>query len=121
MTMNVTINGEAKHLNGAMTLNEMLAFLGLDPKKIAVERNLEIVPRSTYASVQVKDGDKYEIVHFIGGGKRRPRRSTSRSSSRERHSDRASSSARANTKATKRMRGRLKRAERRSSPSRCAA
>ena len=68
MTMNVTINGEAKHLNGAMTLNEMLAFLGLDPKKIAVERNLEIVPRSTYASVQVKDGDKYEIVHFIGGG-----------------------------------------------------
>lgn len=68
MTMNVTINGEAKHLNSAMTLNEMLAFLGLDPKKIAVERNLEIVPRSTYASVQVKDGDKYEIVHFIGGG-----------------------------------------------------
>ncbi|MGZ5935127.1 MAG: sulfur carrier protein ThiS [Rhizomicrobium sp.] len=66
--MNVTINGEAKHLNSAMTLNEMLAFLGLDPKKIAVERNLEIVPRSTYASVQVKDGDKYEIVHFIGGG-----------------------------------------------------
>ncbi len=68
MTMNVTINGEAKHLNGVTTLNEMLAFLGLDPKKIAVERNLEIVPRSTYASVQVKDGDKYEIVHFIGGG-----------------------------------------------------
>src|SRR5471032_1498210 len=68
MTLNVTINGETKHLSRAMTLNEMLTFLGLDPKKIAVERNLEIVPRSTYGAVTVKDGDKYEIVHFIGGG-----------------------------------------------------
>src|SRR5476651_1189822 len=68
MTLNVTINGEAKHLSRPMTLNEMLTFLGLDPKKIAVERNLEIVPRSTYGAVTVKDGDKYEIVHFIGGG-----------------------------------------------------
>ncbi len=46
----------------------MLVSLGLDPRKIAVERNLEIVPRSTYDAVQVADGDKYEIVHFIGGG-----------------------------------------------------
>jgi len=68
MTLNVTINGEAKHLSRAMTLNEMLTTLGLDPKKIAVERNLEIVPRSTYAEVTVKDGDQFEIVHFIGGG-----------------------------------------------------
>jgi thiazole synthase len=68
MTLNVIINGQSKHLGKAMTLNEMLVLLGLDPKKIAVERNLEIVPRSTYAAVQVRDGDKYEIVHFIGGG-----------------------------------------------------
>jgi thiazole synthase len=68
MTLNVTINGEAKQLARAMSLTEMLSFLGLDPKKIAVERNLEIVPRSTYAAVQVEDGDHYEIVHFIGGG-----------------------------------------------------
>ncbi len=68
MTLNVIINGEAKNLGKAMTLNEMLVLLGLDPRKIAVERNLEIVPRSTYAEVQVRDGDKYEIVHFIGGG-----------------------------------------------------
>jgi len=46
----------------------LLAALGLDPKKIAVERNLEIVPRSTYDAVMVRDGDRYEIVHFIGGG-----------------------------------------------------
>jgi len=68
MTLNVIINGEAKNLGKAMTLNEMLVSLGLDPRKIAVERNLEIVPRSTYAEVQVRDGDKYEIVQFIGGG-----------------------------------------------------
>src|SRR5882724_1865550 len=68
MTLHVTINGEARRLSGAITLSEMLVFLGLDPKKIAVERNLEIVPRSTYAAVRVADGDKYEIVHFIGGG-----------------------------------------------------
>ena len=42
--------------------------LGLDPAKIAVERNLEIVPRSQYAQVIVGDGDRLEIVHFIGGG-----------------------------------------------------
>ncbi|HTP75494.1 MAG TPA: sulfur carrier protein ThiS [Rhizomicrobium sp.] len=68
MTLNVIINGEAKHFGKAMSLNEMLVLLGLDPRKIAVERNLEIVPRSTYAEVQVKDGDSFEIVHFIGGG-----------------------------------------------------
>ena len=68
MSINVTINGEAKLLNSAMTLNEMLAFLGLDPKKIAVERNLEIVPRSTFGDVHVDEGDSYEIVHFVGGG-----------------------------------------------------
>ena len=68
MTLNVIINGEAKHFGKAMSLNEMLVLLGLDPRKIAVERNLEIVPRSTYAEVQVEDGDSFEIVHFIGGG-----------------------------------------------------
>jgi thiazole synthase len=68
MSLNVTVNGEARSLSGAMSVHAMLVSLGLDPKKIAVERNLEIVPRSTYAEVQVADGDKYEIVHFIGGG-----------------------------------------------------
>jgi len=68
MSLHVTINGEAKRLNGVTSLHEMLTSLGLDPKKIAVERNLEIVPRSTYAAVQVRDGDSFEIVQFIGGG-----------------------------------------------------
>ena len=46
----------------------MLLSLGLDPAKIAVERNLQIVPRSAYDQVAVSDGDRFEIVHFIGGG-----------------------------------------------------
>jgi len=46
----------------------LLERLGLDPAKIAVERNLEIVPRSTYGQVALTDGDRLEIVHFIGGG-----------------------------------------------------
>ncbi len=46
----------------------LLESLGLDPAKIAVERNLEIVPRSTYGEVALAHGDRLEIVHFIGGG-----------------------------------------------------
>src|ERR1700744_4384845 len=67
-TVNVTLNGQNKNTNGGLTVRSMLASLGLDPAKIAVERNLEIVPRSTYDQVAVADGDRFEIVHFIGGG-----------------------------------------------------
>ena len=42
--------------------------MGLDPRKVAVERNLDIVPRSTLSQLCVEDGDTYEIVHFVGGG-----------------------------------------------------
>ena len=64
----VRINGEHKRVAEATTLAEMINSLGLDPARVAVERNLEIVPRSTFASVCVEDGDDYEIVHFVGGG-----------------------------------------------------
>ena len=46
----------------------MLEAIGLDPRKVAVERNLEVVPRSTLGEVGVGDGDSFEIVHFVGGG-----------------------------------------------------
>jgi thiazole synthase len=46
----------------------MLNELGVDPLRVAVERNLEIVPRSSLGDVLVEDGDDYEIVHFVGGG-----------------------------------------------------
>src|SRR5579862_9875865 len=70
MTANltVTLNGEARALTAGLTVRSMLLSLGLDPAKIAVERNLQIVPRSTYDQVAVKEGDRFEIVHFIGGG-----------------------------------------------------
>jgi thiazole synthase len=68
MTLNVTLNGESRAIDPGLTVKSLLESLGLDPAKIAVERNLEIVPRSTYDAVAVADGDRFEIVHFIGGG-----------------------------------------------------
>lgn len=66
--INVTINGEAHKFKAAMKLDALLEELDIDCKKVAVEKNLEIVPKSTYTSVMVEDGDMFEIVHFIGGG-----------------------------------------------------
>lgn len=64
----VTINGETRDVAPGATIAAMLRAIGLDPAKVAVERNREIVPRSTLAEVAVADGDQYEIVHFVGGG-----------------------------------------------------
>jgi thiazole synthase len=66
--MVVTINGETRRLAQPLTVAGMLAELGLDQAKVAVERNLEIVTRSSYDRVALVDGDRIEIVHFIGGG-----------------------------------------------------
>lgn len=66
--MRLTINGETQEFNDQLTVHELLGRIGLDPAKVAVERNLEIVPKSTYTETPLGDGDKLEIVHFIGGG-----------------------------------------------------
>ena len=66
--MRLTINGEPRELDGAPDLAALIASLELDARKVAVERNLEIVPRSLYAATPLADGDRIEIVHFIGGG-----------------------------------------------------
>jgi thiazole synthase len=68
MALSLKINGEQRRFDDSLTVREMLIHLGLDPTKIAVERNLEIVPRSSYADIRLGDGDRIEIVHFIGGG-----------------------------------------------------
>ena len=68
VTINVTINGEPKTTREGITIAAMLESLGINPIRVAVERNLEIVPRSTLADVAVEEGDQYEIVHFVGGG-----------------------------------------------------
>jgi thiamine biosynthesis protein ThiS len=67
-TLSITVNGSHRRVAAGTTIAELAAELGLVPEKIAVERNLEIVPRSTLAQVVVEDGDDYEIVTFVGGG-----------------------------------------------------
>jgi thiazole synthase len=64
----LTVNGEPRRLDGPISVAGLIAVLGLDARKVAVERNLEIVPRSTYDRAMLADGDRLEIVHFIGGG-----------------------------------------------------
>jgi thiamine biosynthesis protein ThiS len=67
-TVEIRVNGEHLRVPGAVTLVEMLNEIGVDAAKVAVERNLAIVPRSSFGEVRVEDGDDYEIVHFVGGG-----------------------------------------------------
>jgi len=62
------VNGEAREVPVASTVADLLALIGLDTRKVAVERNLEIVPRSVYGATALAAGDQLEIVHFIGGG-----------------------------------------------------
>jgi thiazole synthase len=67
-TVTITVNGEHKRISAGLTLAQLATEMGLVVEKVAVERNLEVVPRSTLAQVQVEDGDDIEIVHFVGGG-----------------------------------------------------
>ena len=62
------MNGEPRELDHASTVAALVEALGLDTRKVAVERNLEIVPRSLYLATALGEGDRIEIVHFIGGG-----------------------------------------------------
>ena len=64
----ITINGEPRRVSAGLSVAGLVAELGLNPKKVAVERNLEIVPRSMHGDVMMADGDQLEIVHFVGGG-----------------------------------------------------
>lgn len=66
--MQISVNGEMRTFDGVADVAALVAELGLDVRKVAVERNLEIVPRSTYAATPLADGDRIEIVTFIGGG-----------------------------------------------------
>ena len=66
--ISVRVNGEQRRIPAGCSIAGMLREIGLDPRKVAVERNLEIVPRSAYARTALAEGDRIEIVHFIGGG-----------------------------------------------------
>lgn len=65
--MKLLINGEARELDAA-TLADLVAVLGLGGRRIAIERNGEIAPRSQHATTTLHEGDRIEIVHAIGGG-----------------------------------------------------
>ena len=67
-TIAVLVNGEPRHLPVPGSLTRLIADLALDTRKVAVERNEAIVPRSEYAQTFLAAGDRLEIVHFIGGG-----------------------------------------------------
>ena len=65
--MRLILNGEPRDI-AAGSLAELVDALGLDPRKVAIERNLTIVPRSSYAATALTAGDRIEIVAFVGGG-----------------------------------------------------
>ena len=66
--LEVTVNGEKKRFDAALTLAELVGALDLDARKCAIERNLEIAPKSAWGSERIADGDRIEIVCFVGGG-----------------------------------------------------
>lgn len=68
MAIRITINGEERAFDAPLTAGDLLARLDLDPAKVALERNLEIVPKSARDTTRIEHGDRLEIVHFIGGG-----------------------------------------------------
>lgn len=65
--MRIQVNGELREV-AAATILSLVEELGLDIRKVAVERNLEIVPKSLHASTAIMDGDRIEVVQFVGGG-----------------------------------------------------
>ena len=66
--MTITLNGEPYDLEGPMSVVELLATLELDPRRVAVEHNLSIIKRHTFSDIIVADGDRVEVVNFVGGG-----------------------------------------------------
>jgi len=63
----ITMNGETVSI-AALSVQDYLLSLGIDPRRVAVELNREILPKGAYPGTSLKDGDSIEIVHFVGGG-----------------------------------------------------
>ena len=64
----IIVNGERRETPQGATVADLLRDLNLPAARVAVERNLEILPRPQWSSTAVQPGDRYEIVHFVGGG-----------------------------------------------------
>ena len=66
--MNVKINGEEQEIPDGLSVRAMLDYLGMNGARVAIERNLEILPRTEWTGTPVEAHDSFEIVHFVGGG-----------------------------------------------------
>lgn len=66
--MKVRLNGQERDLPEGATLGDLVRTLGLEPSRIAVERNGQVVPKARYDAEVLSEGDRLEIVHFVGGG-----------------------------------------------------
>jgi thiamine biosynthesis protein ThiS len=66
--MRLTVNGEMREAPDQATVADLLASLGIEGKRVAVERNREIAPKSLWAEIRLAEGDQLEIVQFVGGG-----------------------------------------------------
>jgi len=67
-TISIVVNGENRAAKPGATVTDLLGELGLNSGRVAIERNLEILPRPKWAETKVEAGDRYEIVQFVGGG-----------------------------------------------------
>ena len=67
-TITISVNGENRSAKPGATVSDLLRELGLDGGRVAIERNLEILPRQKWSETKVESGDRYEIVQFVGGG-----------------------------------------------------
>jgi sulfur carrier protein len=68
MESTISVNGEMRAATPGATVIDLLCDLGLDGGRVAIERNLEILPRQKWSETKVESGDRYEIVQFVGGG-----------------------------------------------------
>lgn len=66
--MKIKINGEAQEIPEGLNVTAMLEHLGMGNKRVAIERNLDILPRTEWSATPVQANDSFEIVHFVGGG-----------------------------------------------------
>jgi thiamine biosynthesis protein ThiS len=67
-TITISVNGESKSAKPDASVADLLRDLGLDSGRVAIERNLKILPRPQWNDTRVEPGDRYEIVQFVGGG-----------------------------------------------------
>jgi sulfur carrier protein len=67
-TVRVQVNGEPREVPAGINIKELLNHMGLMANRLAVEKNLKIVPRAEWEATQVAEGDRFEIVHLVGGG-----------------------------------------------------